>query len=522
MKVRSGMLRHVAVVLLIGCVVCGSSALAAELEWKNVTGGVGGETWGYAGVTLMAAVPGSERVIACVSEKGVWWTDDGGKTWEQFEGSKTIKHRAHSITFDPKNSDIFWISGNYGPGLFKTTDGGKTWKQLGTLDHIDGLSVDLKDPRRKTMIVGQHEKTRSVHKSTNGGKTWKNIGVNLPEDSSFANVPFLVDSKTYLVNCSGWIKNKKQGLYRTADGGATWSSVSERPACGPAFRMADGTIYYHIRYDKGMIRSSDKGKTWDKVNWPVKGGLVKLPGERLAGLSDRLIFLTSDGGQTWVPVGAPLPFKGKIMYSEKEKAFYLWRSAEKKMDFAIARLALPEGLENIKSGGMMTVWDGDHFAKGSGWTHPKENMSVKAQTADAHNGKVAMEFKVVEAAGGWAGFGWNWHGWYPKWDGTDIRSFSALSFWIKATGKPQIKRLDVKITSNNAKATSDIDVLKYCKKALDGEWHKVVVPLTDLVPKNTEFDRQKAWEFGVGMTPPKGAAFSLFVDEIGFVLGEAE
>src|SRR5262245_20484686 len=90
--------------------------------WVNVTNNIGGETWGYAGVTYMAAVPNSDVVIAGVSERGLWSTTDKGVTWKKLgaDDKEPIKHRPHQIVFDPKDSSTFWVSGCYGAGIFKT------------------------------------------------------------------------------------------------------------------------------------------------------------------------------------------------------------------------------------------------------------------------------------------------------------------------------------------------------------------------------------------------------------------
>src|SRR6266576_1434164 len=93
-------------------IACTSRADDAS-EWVNVTSNVGGETWGAYGVTYAKAVPNSQRVIAGVSERGLWVTSDGGATWSQL-GNGEIKHRPGRIVFDPKNPDVFWVSGCYG------------------------------------------------------------------------------------------------------------------------------------------------------------------------------------------------------------------------------------------------------------------------------------------------------------------------------------------------------------------------------------------------------------------------
>ncbi len=58
----------VMMILLAHRIAPAADTQPALISWVNVTGNVGGEKWGYAGVTTMAAVPDSDTVIAGVSE----------------------------------------------------------------------------------------------------------------------------------------------------------------------------------------------------------------------------------------------------------------------------------------------------------------------------------------------------------------------------------------------------------------------------------------------------------------------
>lgn len=312
---------------------------AADGAWENVTNNVGGDRWGYNGVCLLATVPGSDRVIAGVSEAGLWATDDGGKTWAKLgaDDKVQIKSRTHQIVFDPKDAKTFWVSGNYGAGIFKTTDAGKTFTRLGTLDHVDGIGVDLTDPDRKTMLAGLHEQARSVHKSTDGGKTWTKIGDNLPANTNHSGDPIVLDAKTYLVNTAGWAK-APSAIYRSEDAGETWTKVSDLAPSGRPLVLADGTIYWGILYGGGIIKSPDGGKTWKKLTGPARQGPIALPGGKVAAVGGNQVYVSADGGDTWDKWGDPLPFKANgIAFSEKADCLYAWKSSEKQSAEAIVR-----------------------------------------------------------------------------------------------------------------------------------------------------------------------------------------
>ncbi len=315
-------------------------AAKPSVQWVNVTGNVGGGKWGYAGVTKVFAVPGTMRVIAGVSESGLWASDDAGKTWAKLgaEDKEQIKHRPHQMVFDPKDVKTFWVSGCYGAGVFKTTDGGKSFTRLGDPQHVDGVGIDFSDPDRKTLLIGLHEQARSIHKSTDGGKTWQKIGDRLPADSNHSSDPIVLDSKTFLCNTAGWAQKATWGIYRSEDAGNTWEKVSDQGPQSPALVAADGSIYWMLCYGNGLVKSSDRGKTWKKLTGPVKSSPIELGDGKIAGLGGNQIWVSSDGGEKWEKLGDVIPFKPNgIVYSPAGKALYAWRMTDKKSDESIVR-----------------------------------------------------------------------------------------------------------------------------------------------------------------------------------------
>jgi photosystem II stability/assembly factor-like uncharacterized protein len=311
-----------------------------EAGWANVTNNVGGEKWGAYGVTYMAAVPGSGAVIAGVSERGLWKTSDDGATWTKLGGDE-IRNRPGSIVFDPKDPAIFWESGCYGDSPFKTEDGGTTFQRLGKLAHSDGIAVDFTDPERKTLLLGLHEQSQGLELSTDQGKSWTKIGSRLPADSNHSTDPVLIDAKTFLINTAGWKQNATLGIYRSEDGGETWTAVSSFGPAGPALAASDGAIYWQRIWGGGLLKSADKGKTWKAVSKAIKNNPIELPDKRLAGLADDQIYVSADGGEKWTKVEPKVPFKPNgIIYSGKGQCFYAWRLSDnmKRQTESIVRL----------------------------------------------------------------------------------------------------------------------------------------------------------------------------------------
>jgi len=279
-------------------------------------------------------------MIAGVSEAGLWRSDDLGKSWRKLAPNDTepIRHRPHQILFDPLDPRRFWVSGCYGASPFMTSDGGQTFQRLGNLTHMDGIGVDFTDPQRKTLVVGLHEQSRSVHKSTDAGRTWQKIGDGLPEESNHSTDPIVLDAKTFIVNTAGWAQKKSWGIYRTEDGGTTWVKVSDLGCSGRALVTSDGSLYWSICYGGGVVKSRDQGKTWRKLSGPARVGPIQLEPGKIAALGGQQVYVTADGGQTWEKLADPLPSKPNgIAYNTRSKSIYGWRSSEKKVSDAIWR-----------------------------------------------------------------------------------------------------------------------------------------------------------------------------------------
>ena len=81
----------------------------------------------------------------------------------QGAGSDVIVYRPSWIEYDPGNADAFWESGIYNrSGVYHTTNGGRTFRHLGKITHNDDVSIDFADPRRRTLVAGGHEQSRTV------------------------------------------------------------------------------------------------------------------------------------------------------------------------------------------------------------------------------------------------------------------------------------------------------------------------------------------------------------------------
>jgi len=166
----------------------------------------------------------------------------------------------------------------------------------------------------------------------------------------------------------------------------------------------------------------------------------------------------------------------------------------------------------------VVVWNGEEANIGAGWVNPK-TCSIGPQSAEAHSGNTALEFKF-KGGNQWLGAGWNWCHFKTGTNvGTDASAMRNLTFWIKTKGKAG--DLQVNLLCNGAvldtpeEHTVKVPVAGYCPHFLDGQWHEVVIPLADL-NQIKGFNPKIISEIHLGFKAGQEADGSFFIDDISF------
>lgn len=176
--------------------------------------------------------------------------------------------------------------------------------------------------------------------------------------------------------------------------------------------------------------------------------------------------------------------------------------------------------------GKLMVWDGDENKKGQAWADCSKKAagcksSVSPEDRAGRRGK-GLVFRVKGPD--WAGFGWNWHGFYPENAGTDVTDYESLSFWIRVEAKDKTRAPDpanfkvlLSGSGNNKKESNEVTIADYVEDLFDGNWHEVIIPLSEFKKdKGAAFDPKSAWEFRISTYSSSPRDFAVYVDEIGF------
>jgi hypothetical protein len=307
---------------------------APSSEWANSTGNLAGMASACANLAWIVAVPCSRTVIATVVQKGLWATEDGGTTWTALAGA--LGNTTTSVVFDQADPSVFWETGiHVGSGLFHTTDAGNTFSHLGEglVMNSQLVGVDFTDPDRQTLLVGTHGGKQQLYLSTDGGANFDNIGLSFGAEVTYTEAPLVIDSHTFLLGLQDCGAGSC-GILRTTDSGVTWDKKADFGVShyGAPLWAKDGSIYWPLGAEGGMVKSTDLGETWTQIvqaNIITSTTPVELPDGSVMTIGTDYVVRTTDGGATWDPVGETLPIElpsggaGNIAYSARTKTIFL-------------------------------------------------------------------------------------------------------------------------------------------------------------------------------------------------------
>ena len=222
--------------------------------------------------------------------EGMYKTIDGGKSWKKMGLEKT--RNIHRIIVDPSNPNTVYAGAIGNPyaehperGVFKTTDGGETWDKILFTNDTSGVAdmiMDPYNPNKLFVAMWQHRRTpwslssggpgSGLYMTFDGGKNWKKLGEKEGLPAGNLGRIGLAISRSNPNRVYALVEATKNGLYKSDDGGQTWSLMNSNPefvstrpfyfqeiACDPQNENRLWLIYQMIS------KSEDAGKNFDVV-----------------------------------------------------------------------------------------------------------------------------------------------------------------------------------------------------------------------------------------------------------------
>jgi photosystem II stability/assembly factor-like uncharacterized protein len=211
------------------------------LRWRMIGPFRGGRTRAVAGV------PGQPGVFYTGAVNGgVWKTDDFGRTWRAIFDSQPTQSIG-DIAVAPSDPNIVYVASgeglrrpdlSVGNGIYRSNDAGRTWTYLNTLRdgrQIPQLAIDPKDPNRLFAAVLGHpygpNEERGIFRSTDGGRSWTKVlyvdantgAYDVAMDPSRPEILYATLFESRLAPWEdGNLYGAKGGVYKSTDGGNTW------------------------------------------------------------------------------------------------------------------------------------------------------------------------------------------------------------------------------------------------------------------------------------------------------------
>lgn len=270
---------------------------------------------------------------AMTSGSRVTKSTDGGATWAKL-GNINFESPLH-IRIDPTNSNhLFLVDGVRQPqtwGLFESNDGGNTWAAPAGYAEIvndarikfgdgsfrnDLYDVQLNPSDASHLLVSFHgswadtggvssvnEQCSGVIERLNG--SWRVVMPDVGMKGVGFRCAFLNNSSTWLMG------TQASGFWRTTNSGANWSKVYTAHMCHGGMQMTSRDGAFLVGSRDGVIRSTDNGATWAKVNGLTNeqsfavvqgaGKFYTIPGFWAGGASKTSY--SSTDGVTWTSMG---------------------------------------------------------------------------------------------------------------------------------------------------------------------------------------------------------------------------
>jgi photosystem II stability/assembly factor-like uncharacterized protein len=268
-----------------------------EMHWRMIGPFRGGRTRAATGV------PGQPNVFYVgQGDGGVWKSDDYGRTWNPIFDSQPSQSIG-AIAVAPSNANTLYVASgeglhrpdlSVGNGIYKSTDAGKTWQHLGLRDgeQIPSLAVDPRDPNKVFAAVLGHpygpSEERGIYRSTDGGATWTKV---LFKDANTGGSQVAIDpTNPDVVYAALWeatlgpwedgnsYEGTKGGLFKSTDGGITWKQLTKG--------LPENVVHIQV-----ALSASDEKRLYVTLATTHESGYASA-----AGLG---VYRSDDAGENW-------------------------------------------------------------------------------------------------------------------------------------------------------------------------------------------------------------------------------
>ncbi|UCC97959.1 MAG: hypothetical protein JSW66_19190 [Phycisphaerales bacterium] len=289
--------------------------------WTKVS--VGNEGWGAPGVRAGFPIDfqvdprDPNRIFANNYGGGNFLSIDGGQTWTVASDGYTGA-QVRAIAVDPNNPAVVYAAAR--SGLFTSADGGDSWAGLNKPPAYNlEWNVVAVDPSNPQHVLAGNNWDPILLRSYDSGRTLEMVGQRLTEGMAWRVIAFAPsDSRTVYAGSSAFFsagvfddRMAAAGIYVSHDGGTTWNPAndtlsSQANVIDLAVDPGDPQTVYAATGSNGLLKSSDGGRTWKKMNRADSTAIIPSVAVNpfdsnvvYAGIGRMGLFRSDDGGTTW-------------------------------------------------------------------------------------------------------------------------------------------------------------------------------------------------------------------------------
>ncbi|MGW1023846.1 cellulose binding domain-containing protein [Streptomyces sp. NPDC002577] len=287
--------------------------------WTPLLDSVGWDDWGHTGVVSLASDSvDPDKVYAAVGTYTNDWdpgkgavlrSSDRGASWQKADlpfklgGNMPGRGMGERLAIDPHDDSVLYLGAPSGKGLWRSTDSGATWSQVTSFPNVGNYQQDPTDTsgyandnqgivwvtfdestgsgtsKTQTIYVGVADKDNAVYRSTDGGSTWSRLAGQPTGHLAHKGVLDAENGYLYLAysDTGGPYDGGKGQVWRYATATGEWKNISPVAEADTYYgfsgltidRQNPGTVmvtgYSSWWPDTQIFRSTDSGGTWTRA-----------------------------------------------------------------------------------------------------------------------------------------------------------------------------------------------------------------------------------------------------------------
>jgi photosystem II stability/assembly factor-like uncharacterized protein len=310
-------------------------ALAGDNVWTSI--GPGG-TW----VNDLVVDPQNPSTVYTGLSAGIFKTTDGGASWNQLTG---LPAGSSPLAIDPQNPSTVYAAGH--PYVWKSVDGGASWNAIWNFGSLTSnwLMTFVVDPRNPSTLYAALQQAdecggETLHKSVDGGESW--VGFTFESLGAAASCvsDLVIDPQNPATLYAAF---QRTGVFKSVDGGASWTAANSgliasdnQLSSSLAIDPQDPSILYTVAAQRSVLpgenswsvfKSNNGGANWNLASsglpkWSANSNCCYRPrlvvdpqspnrvylGAAVEGV--HRVFMSADGGATWMDSGFAMPSQG--------------------------------------------------------------------------------------------------------------------------------------------------------------------------------------------------------------------